>query len=257
MSIFLGSQLEDVIGQLEQGAGRPRRRRAATVELGVTSLPVLPEGRHGPQPDLAVRLHRQQVRVPGGRLVGADLLAADGAQHRGRRLAQAARRRARRARARRLRGPDQGPVGDRQGQQAGPVRGQRLLRGVARRGRAPRAAQQPDHRRRPAGADDRKGEGRCSRASACCPSASSPSRVDINWERYVKVSNIEAACAAGHRQDDDPAGGGHVPRRARRRHRRRGASRASARRSPAWPTRWSTPSTRSSTPSTRPTRRAR
>ena len=33
-------------------------------------------------------------------------------------------------------GPDRDPVGDRQGQQAGPVRGQRLLRGVARRGRA-------------------------------------------------------------------------------------------------------------------------
>ena len=86
MSIFLGSQLEDVIGQLEQGAGvgveegrlgRPRGHLAAGPA----------EGRHGPQPDLAVRVHRQQVRVPGGRLVGADLLAADRPQHGGRGLA--------------------------------------------------------------------------------------------------------------------------------------------------------------------------
>ena len=64
--------------------------------------------RHRPQPDLAVRLHRQQVRVPRGRLVGPDLLAADRPQHGRRRLAQAAGRRARQARARRLRGPDRG-----------------------------------------------------------------------------------------------------------------------------------------------------
>ena len=50
------------------------------------------------------------------------------------------------------------PVGHRRGQQAGPVRGQRLLRGVARRGRAPRAAEQQDDRRRAAGADDGQGE---------------------------------------------------------------------------------------------------
>ena len=131
------------------------------------------EGRHRPQPDLAVRLHRQQVRVPRGRLVGADLLAADGPQHGRRRLAQAARRRARQARARRLRGPDHDPVEHRQGQQAGPVRGQRLLRGVARRGRPPRAAEQPDDRRCAAGADHQRRPRSSSRASACCPSASS------------------------------------------------------------------------------------
>ena len=102
MSIFLGSQLEDVVEQLAQGRrvevqegrlGRARRDLAAGAA----------EGRHGPQPDLAVRLHRQQVRVPGGRLVGADLLAADRAQHGRRGLALAARRRAREAQARRLR----------------------------------------------------------------------------------------------------------------------------------------------------------
>ena len=55
------------------------------------------QGPHGPQPDLAVRLHRQQVRVPRGRLVRADLLAADRAQHGRRRLAGQARRRPRQA----------------------------------------------------------------------------------------------------------------------------------------------------------------
>ncbi|OGO54691.1 MAG: glutamine synthetase [Chloroflexi bacterium RBG_16_72_14] len=41
MSIFLGSQLEDVIAQLEQGAASASKR-GGHVELGVTSLPVLP-----------------------------------------------------------------------------------------------------------------------------------------------------------------------------------------------------------------------
>ena len=92
MSIFLGSQLEDVVDQLARGcrvgfeegwlgqARRPLPSRAA-------------DGRHGPQPDLALRLHRQQVRVPGGRLVGAHLLAADRPQHGRRGLAGEARRR--------------------------------------------------------------------------------------------------------------------------------------------------------------------
>ncbi len=42
MSIFLGSQLEDVIAQLEQGAASASKQ-GGHVELGVTSLPVLPK----------------------------------------------------------------------------------------------------------------------------------------------------------------------------------------------------------------------
>ncbi len=42
MSIFLGSQLEDVIAQIEQGAASASKR-GGDVELGVTSLPVLPK----------------------------------------------------------------------------------------------------------------------------------------------------------------------------------------------------------------------
>ena len=71
------------------------------------------QGRHGPQPDLAVRVHRQQVRVPRGRLVRPDLLAADRAQHGRRGLAQGPRRRARQAQDGRLRRADPDPVGHR------------------------------------------------------------------------------------------------------------------------------------------------
>ena len=102
MSIFLGSQLEDVIDQLEKG-GASASKHGGSAGAGRDLAAGAAQGRHGPQPDLAVRLHRQQVRVPGSRLVGADLLAADGPQHRRRRLARAARRRAREARPRRLR----------------------------------------------------------------------------------------------------------------------------------------------------------
>ena len=42
MSIFLGSQLEDVISQLEQGAASASKH-GGSVELGATSLPVLPK----------------------------------------------------------------------------------------------------------------------------------------------------------------------------------------------------------------------
>ena len=41
MSIFLGSQLEDVIAQIEQGAAS-KSKKGGHVELGATSLPVLP-----------------------------------------------------------------------------------------------------------------------------------------------------------------------------------------------------------------------
>ena len=66
------------------GVQEGRLDRSSGVDLAAGPA----EGRHRPQPDLAVRLHRQQVRVPRGRLVGPDLLAADRAQHGRRRLAR-------------------------------------------------------------------------------------------------------------------------------------------------------------------------
>ena len=255
VSIFLGAQLVDVIEQLEKGPAAASKK-GGDVELGVTSLPVLRRRRHRPQPDLAVRLHRQQVRVPGRRLVGADLLAADGPQHGRRRLAQAARRRAGEARPRRLREPDRDPVGHRQGQQAGPVRGQRLLRGVARRGREARPAEQQDHRRRPAGADHQDGQGALLELRR-------PVRARARVARRGQLGALRqdrrhrGQLRRRHRLDDDPAGRRPGISASSTAHRRRRASTPSARRSPAWPTRSSTRSTRSSTPSTRPTRPAR
>ncbi len=170
--------------------------------------------RHRPQPDLAVRLHRQQVRVPRGRLVRPDLLAADRPQHGRRRLAQAARRRARQARPRRLREPDRDPVGHRQGQQAGPVRGQRLLRGVARRGRAARPAEQQDHRRRPAGADDQDREGAVLELRRAVRARARVARRDqLGALRQDRRHRGELR--GRHRLDDDPAGRRPVSRRAR------------------------------------------
>ena len=173
MSIFLGSQLEDVIEQLEQGAASASKH-GGDLELGATSLPGAAQGRDRSQPDLAVRLHRQQVRVPRGRLVGPDLLAADRAQHRGRGLARAARRCARWPGAGRFRRPDDDPVRHRSGEQAGPLRRQRLLRGVARRGRAARPAEQPHDRRRPTGTRQSEGQKASSPSSGSCRSGSCP-----------------------------------------------------------------------------------
>ena len=76
------------------------------------------------------------------------------------------------------------------------------------------------------------------------------SRVEINWERYVKIVDIEANTRRRHRLDDDPAGRRPLPRRARRGAVVARASTRSASRSPGSPTRSSTRSRRSSTPST-------
>ena len=93
MSIFLGSQLEDVIAQLEQGAAsKSKQRRPRGARRHLAAGPA--QGRHGPQPHLAVRVHRQQVRVPRRRLVRPHLLAADRAQHRRCRLPRRPGRRA-------------------------------------------------------------------------------------------------------------------------------------------------------------------
>ena len=216
MSIFLGSQLEDVIEQLEQGRGvrlEARRRPWSSVSPRCRCCRRTPPTATGPR------------RSPSPATSSSSARSARRRRSTGRRPCSTRRSPTRSSssptRSTALKpgdfdGPDDDPVRDRQGEQAGPVRGQRLLRGVARRGRAPRAAEQPDHRRCAAGAHDRQGEGavrgvrRAVRARAVAPA------LDINWERYVKVQNIEANCAARHRLDDDPAGGRPLPGRAQR-----------------------------------------
>ena len=95
ISIFLGAELENVFDAIETGLGRrgdaaelPRARRVGAAAAA--------EARRRPQPHLAVRLHRQQVRVPRARVV--DVAGAP--EHR----AQHDRRRGRRPDGRRGRG---------------------------------------------------------------------------------------------------------------------------------------------------------
>ena len=63
-------------------AGRATRRTPrAYLGLGAPVLPAAADARRRPQPDLAVRLHRQQVRVPRARLEPVAGLPEHGAQH--------------------------------------------------------------------------------------------------------------------------------------------------------------------------------
>ena len=67
ISIFLGSQLEEVDRGADRGPRAEHAPRGGELRLGVTTLPPLPRDTDRPQPHLALRLHRQQVRVPRGR----------------------------------------------------------------------------------------------------------------------------------------------------------------------------------------------
>ncbi len=64
ISIFLGAELEKVFEAIATGEGDPHTP-ASFLELGATVLPAPADARRRPQPDLALRLHRQQIRVPG------------------------------------------------------------------------------------------------------------------------------------------------------------------------------------------------
>ena len=101
ISIFLGDQLADVFEQIKKGgakssmqghAGRRRRRAAAAAE-----------GRRRPQPHEPVRLHRQSVRVPRGRLEPVDRRSAGGDEHDRCRVARLLRDEAREGHRRRCR----------------------------------------------------------------------------------------------------------------------------------------------------------
>ena len=214
MSVFLGSQLEDVIEQLEKGAASARRRaaRSSSASPRCRSCRRTPRTATGPR------------RSPSPATSSSSARSARQRRSTGRRRSSTPRSPTRSSSwptsssswSRRHRRPDDGPLGDRQGQQAGPVRGQRLLRGVARRGCPPRAAQQPDHRGCAAGADDDEGQGalrglrRPLRAGARIPG-----RDQLGALRQGPGHRGELC--GGHRLDDDPAGRRPVPRPARRR----------------------------------------
>ena len=62
-------------------AAATRRRRARSLGLGTPVAAAAADARRRPQPDLAVRLHRQQVRVPRARVEHVARLPEHGAQH--------------------------------------------------------------------------------------------------------------------------------------------------------------------------------
>ena len=116
---------------------RPRHARAAPAA----------DAWRRPQPHVAVRLHRQQVRVPGARVEPVARLPEHRAQHdrgRGDRRALRPARVQALWRRRPRRGRDRGRERGLQGQQAHHLRRRQLRRGVARGGRAARA-QEPAH----------------------------------------------------------------------------------------------------------------
>ncbi len=212
MSIFLGSQLEDVIAQIEQGAASTSKQ-GGNVELGVTSLPVLPKDatdRNRTSP-FAFTGNKFEFRAVGSS--APDLLAADGPQHRGRGLALAARRRAGQARsratstgwARSCRGSS-GPT-SRSCSRATATR-EEWHAEAARRG-LPNNPTTVDAL--PSLTTD-KAKAAVLASSACCPSASSAPAPTSTGSATSRSAGHRGELCARHRADDDPARGRRVPR---------------------------------------------
>ena len=227
MSIFLGSQLEDVDRAARARAPRRGRRRAASVELGVTSLPVLPKDatdRNRTSP-FAFTGNKFEFRAVGSsapiywpqtvlNTAVADSLAelADELEKLKpgdfegltKILSGIVKRPTSRSCSRATATPRSGM----------PRRRSAACRTTRRR--STRCRRSRPRRRRS-----------CSRRSGCCPSASWPRASTSTGSATSRSQNIEASTRARHRPDDDPAGDGAVPRRPRRR-RASGASRGIA-----------------------------
>ena len=157
ISIFLGAELEKVFEAIATGEGDPNTP-ASFLELGRGGAAGAADARRRPQPDLAVRLHRQQIRVPGAGLEHVARVPEHGPQHDRRRGDRRARRQARREAERRDRDPrggDRGRQGRLPGQQTGLLQRRQLRRGVARRSRAARPEEPQDHARGAARGPDR------------------------------------------------------------------------------------------------------
>ncbi len=179
---------------------RRRRSQHARHLDGVrhAGAPAHAPARRRPQPHVAVRLHRQQVRVPRARLQHVAGLPQHRAEHdRGRGDRRAGRRARVQGERRRPRGGrERRGQGRLRREQADRVRRRQLRRGVARRGRAARA-EEPAHQR----------PTRCPR---CWPTTrwraferydvlsrrELESRFEVWVEQYVLGANIEAETTA-------------------------------------------------------------
>ena len=171
ISIFLGAELEKVFNALESGsedAATPK----SDLELGASMLPALPKhgGDRNRTSPFAFTGNKFEFRALGSsqslalpntvlNTIVAEAIdeLADRARGGGRRRRRRARRRPRRLRR----------------QQAGRLRRRQLLRRVARGGREARALQPQADPGRAAVARSTSRPSRSSRATRCCPSASS------------------------------------------------------------------------------------
>ena len=102
MSVYLGSQLEDVFKQIQRGALTGSKSKGI-MNLGVDIAARVHQGPRRPQPHLALCLHRQPLRVPRGRREPVGLRTARRDEHHAGRLPQLDGRQARSLR--RLRHP--------------------------------------------------------------------------------------------------------------------------------------------------------
>ena len=215
ISIFLGAELEKVFETIER-ARAIRHTPGLVAGARHAGAAAAAEARRRPQPDHAVRLHRQQVRVPRARLERSrsrcpntvlntivaeaiDELADElEATRRAATWLDDGRRDVVRESLRR--------------QQAGLLQRRQLLRGVARRGRAARAEEPAHHSRRAAGAASEPTRSPRSRSTACSPSASSSRATRSGSSSTRRSVNIEAETAASIARTHAPAGGPPPPR---------------------------------------------
>ena len=236
ISIFLGAELEKVFEAIATGEGDPQHA-GLLPRPGGDGAAAAADARRRPQPDLAVRLHRQQIRVPGAGVEHVARLPQHGAEHDRRRGDRRAGRQAGgedSPAARTCRGRDRDRQGVLRRQQAGLLRRRQLLRGVARRGRAARA-EEPAHDARRAARGARRPDGRGLRELRRALQA----RAGVPLRGLARAVRDPRQHRGGDdlldRQDDDPAGGAAPPGADRRgrRLRARGRGRAS------WSTSWS------------------
>jgi glutamine synthetase type III len=82
ISVFLGDQLTDIFDQIAELGTAKSSKQGGILGLGVQVLPKPPEARRRPEPDEPLRLHREQVRVPGAGRVAVHLLRGHGPEHR-------------------------------------------------------------------------------------------------------------------------------------------------------------------------------
>ena len=148
ISIFLGAELEKVFDAIASGEGDPHTP-AVGARARHAGAAAAADARRRPQPHLAVRLHRQQVRVPRARVEHVARLPEHRAEHdRGggdRRAGGPARVGARLGQRRPRRGRQRRGEERLHGRQARDLQRRQLLGRVARRGRAARAEEPAHH----------------------------------------------------------------------------------------------------------------